>query len=305
MHEPFISIIIPTLNRPSLLRRALASIPPDILNLIELIIVNDSSHTPTLNCTPAYLQTNPNTKFINNSGVHGPSGARNFGAINSNGKFLLFLDDDDQFVCDYISNLWNYLRSSSDTQWGFAKILLLSEIVKNPNYKAKGVGQFIHLKDRPQKHHLSGLGYGFWIRRSLFMSIGLLDIELITNEDTEFCVRLLSRKIYPHIYTAYGVIIDDTPKGRLHEQDSITKTSSNQLRAKNFALILQKHHEFLKLNRQLRNHLLMRQLKMLSKSGLNLKDLTIALKTSNPLLIMYFLSNCIMYSLRDWTRKHI
>lgn len=305
MHEPFISIIIPTLNRPTLLRRAIASISLDILNLIELIIVNDSSHAPTSNCALAYLQTNPNIKFINNSGVRGPSGARNFGAINSNGKFLLFLDDDDQFVCDYISNLLNYLRSSSDTQWGFAKILLLSEIVKNPNYKTKSVGQFIHLKDRPQKHHLSGLGYGFWIRRSLFMSIGLLDIELITNEDTELCVRLLSRKIYPHIYTDYGVIIDATPKGRLHEQDSITKTSSNQLRAKNFALILQKHHEFLKLNRQLRNHLLMRQLKMLSKSGLNVKDLTIALKTSNPLLIMYFLSNCIMYSLRNWARKHI
>lgn len=102
-NQPLISVIIPTHNRLSFLKRAIASVEEQTWAEIELIVVDDASNDDTAK----YLRTlQPAVKkfhFCINEKSVGGAGARNIGIKESTGKFVAFLDDDDVWYKDKIS----------------------------------------------------------------------------------------------------------------------------------------------------------------------------------------------------------
>jgi glycosyltransferase involved in cell wall biosynthesis len=89
-----ISVVVPTCDRPALLREALASIRalegPD---MIFEILIGDNGHAPE---TPA-LAEEFGAIYLKVS-KRGPSAARNVGLWAATGEFLAFLDDDDVWL---------------------------------------------------------------------------------------------------------------------------------------------------------------------------------------------------------------
>ena len=99
MPTPILSIIIPTHNRPQLLRRALHSALAQTLENIEIIVVDDGSSPPVeLSDYPA--SDYPQVRLINLPKSKGGSAARNVGAISANARWLTYLDDDDELLPD-------------------------------------------------------------------------------------------------------------------------------------------------------------------------------------------------------------
>lgn len=92
--DPLVSTIIPTLDRPDLLQRALQSIEVQTHNPIEIIIIG-SPETPDL--TEIIRQVNVQAIEYIDSDAESPGAARNIGIEAATGEFLAFLDDDEEW----------------------------------------------------------------------------------------------------------------------------------------------------------------------------------------------------------------
>ncbi len=114
--EILISVIIPTYNYADFLPRALESVIPQLTERHELIIVDDGStdHTPTV--VAALAQQYPERFRYISKKNGGAASARNYGIQHSNGKFLLFLDADDELAPQALSNIVEHLNTHPETE---------------------------------------------------------------------------------------------------------------------------------------------------------------------------------------------
>ena len=96
---PFFSVIIPTYNKEHFLWRSISSVLEQTFDDFEIIVVNDGSTDNTLEILSNIADPRLRVITTSNKGV---SSARNTAIENSNGKYLIFLDSDDSFLCDYL-----------------------------------------------------------------------------------------------------------------------------------------------------------------------------------------------------------
>lgn len=92
MNNPLLSIIIPTYNRPHLLSRAVNSALGQTLEDIEVIVVDDASPEPV------QLPEHPQLSIIRLPQNSGGAVARNTGAKAARGRWITFVDDDDELL---------------------------------------------------------------------------------------------------------------------------------------------------------------------------------------------------------------
>lgn len=101
MKQTLVSVIIPCYNQGAYLAEALDSLLAQTFVNWECIIVNDGSHDMTETVASKYCDRDVRFKYlaIENEGV---SAARNFGILNSVGKYILPLDADDIIGTTYM-----------------------------------------------------------------------------------------------------------------------------------------------------------------------------------------------------------
>jgi glycosyltransferase involved in cell wall biosynthesis len=102
MATPYFSIIITTHQRPTLLRRALSSVRANGFTDHEMVVVADTLDAETMHVVAHHLE--PQDTFIKRSGKTGPAMSRNQGLMHARGRYVIFLDDDDAFLPDYLEN---------------------------------------------------------------------------------------------------------------------------------------------------------------------------------------------------------
>lgn len=93
---PFFSVIITTYNRSALLKRALDSLVVQTEKDWEAIIVDDGSTDDTAFVALPYLEREDKIKYIHQKNA-GYSIAKNAGIFSAKGKFITFLDSDDEY----------------------------------------------------------------------------------------------------------------------------------------------------------------------------------------------------------------
>jgi len=96
--NPLVSINITTFNRPKLLNRSLYSIISQSYKNFEVIVVDDCSNDETEEMMKGFLNNNIRIKYIKHKENKGNAAARNTALINSKGKYIAFMDDDDIWV---------------------------------------------------------------------------------------------------------------------------------------------------------------------------------------------------------------
>lgn len=113
MHEKFvksknpkISIIIPVYNKEKYILRILRSIQNQSLKDIEIIFTDDNSKDNSVNIIEKYQTEDPRIKLIKHNKNIGTLINRNDGAINSKGKYLLFIDSDDLLLNDILNKTY-------------------------------------------------------------------------------------------------------------------------------------------------------------------------------------------------------
>ena len=99
---PLISVIIPVYNTGKTAAKLAKKLLSDKYNNLEIIIVDDGSIDDSLNVLKAIKSSKIILKSKKNGGA---SSARNLGIKIAKGKYILFLDSDDDIASDFISSL--------------------------------------------------------------------------------------------------------------------------------------------------------------------------------------------------------
>src|SRR4029450_9561835 len=92
--QPLVSVIIPTFDRATWVREAIASVLAQTYPHLELIVVDDGSHDATPEVIQAFGQA---LTYIRQAHA-GVSAARNRGVAASRGALVAFLDSDDLWL---------------------------------------------------------------------------------------------------------------------------------------------------------------------------------------------------------------
>jgi glycosyltransferase involved in cell wall biosynthesis len=91
--EQRVSVIIPTQNRPALLRAAVDSVLGQTRPVDQIVVIDDGSDLPEW--LPTLASLSPTIEVVRRERPGGASAARNAGLDRVRGDYLLFLDDDD------------------------------------------------------------------------------------------------------------------------------------------------------------------------------------------------------------------
>jgi glycosyltransferase involved in cell wall biosynthesis len=94
-YSPLVSVIIPTYRRPQLLRTAVLSVLAQTYPNVEVIVVSDGPDPET---AAAVAGIDPRVHYRELAVNAGPAAARNAGFAVSQGKWIGFLDDDDEWL---------------------------------------------------------------------------------------------------------------------------------------------------------------------------------------------------------------
>lgn len=110
MNNDLISIIVPVYNTATYLQKCIDSLVSQTYPDIEIILVNDGSTDESLKICKENSKRYENIKVFsqNNSGV---SAARNRGIRESQGKYITFVDSDDELFLDAIETMYELIVS--------------------------------------------------------------------------------------------------------------------------------------------------------------------------------------------------
>ncbi|EAZ92849.1 glycosyltransferase family 2 protein [Crocosphaera chwakensis] len=190
--SPFISIVIPTYNRPERLKTCLESIsclyyPQEHF---EVIIVDDGSKEP-LNSAVEPYQNLLNITLIRQTNA-GPAKARNTGANAATGQYLAFTDDDCTLDKNWLLALENSFSKTSNALLGGKTINALPDNL----YSSASQLLIDYLYDYYNQKSAQATFFAsnnFALSRDLFEKVGQFDVTfpLAAGEDREFCDRWL------------------------------------------------------------------------------------------------------------------
>ena len=138
-----VSVIIPAYNSAKYIKKCIDSLMIQNYNNLEVIVVNDGSKDNTLDILKTY---GDKIKIISVENG-GAARARNIGLENATGDFILFLDGDDYYEKNCISDLVEFQENTKVDIVIFGyKIILPDGKIKFPDTSIKGSG-IIEKKD--------------------------------------------------------------------------------------------------------------------------------------------------------------
>lgn len=176
-----VSVVIPTCDRPQMLPRALASVAAQTLPPLEVLVVDDGSAAPVVGS---------GVRLLRNRGPRGPSAARNRGAAAARGTLLAFLDDDDEWLPDYLA--------AALAQIAAARLdVLCTDLVYRDaggrEWPGKAAPDALRAADFLTRN--PGLiGSNVIVRASVYAAAGGFDERLRAAEDMDFGLRLSGRR---------------------------------------------------------------------------------------------------------------
>lgn len=109
---PLVSVIVRTRDRPRMLAGALASIAAQSHRPIEVVLVNDGGQTPDL-ATLRRLLDDVSLVALDLAPGRGRAQAANAGIARASGRWIAFLDDDDEWLPGHLRGLVDAAQASN------------------------------------------------------------------------------------------------------------------------------------------------------------------------------------------------
>jgi glycosyltransferase involved in cell wall biosynthesis len=123
---PTVSVIIPVFNRQDVLRRAVDSVLAQTFSGYELIVVDDASTEPIADAISHALDR-PNARLVRHDRNRGAAAARNTGADAARGRYIAFLDSDDEWHGEKLARQVAFMQAQADCRASCTGFALLGD----------------------------------------------------------------------------------------------------------------------------------------------------------------------------------
>lgn len=183
-----VSVVIPTHNRADLLPRAIESVLNQTYSNFEIIVVSDGSTDNTEEVVKKYLGKDTRIKFISYSPARGGNVARNTGIDASEGEYVAFLDDDDEWLPQKLEKqvaLLDYDEKIGLVYTGVHIIYVNENVEYNSMSKEHG-----DLRKRILIDNCVGTTSTVILRKSILQESGMFDVELKALQDFDLWIRV-------------------------------------------------------------------------------------------------------------------
>jgi glycosyltransferase involved in cell wall biosynthesis len=191
---PMFSVVIPTYNRASFVIKAVDSVLRQSFNDYEIIVVDDGSTDTTTQALERY-GTRITLIHQANSGV---SAARNAGIRKASGRWVAFLDSDDEWEENYLARQSEQISSNPSVIAFISNAIKIRPGGRSHTYfedtilKRFGMRTFVRIK-RPFRaimNHSHWFLQSVVVRRDVLLRTGLFDTALAIAEDRDVIARL-------------------------------------------------------------------------------------------------------------------
>jgi len=227
------SVIIPTLHRPSLLRKTLESLSHQTDNDFEVIVVVDGDDTQTRSLAEEYKPPFP-LRWLFEPEHKGQASARNAGAAAAESEILLFLDDDTTPVPEWIHH---HLKHHRANRGGCDLAVFgrdIDQYIHPPRshteqylreMRNQTLAEFEAYHEDQSLEFSKGISFGLngSIRRKAFLALGGFDPKLhYIGEDFDLGARLHDRGIQCQ-YEPDAIVHHHDTKDGIEYYDSIMR----------------------------------------------------------------------------------
>lgn len=215
---PLVTVVVPTRNRPALLKEALASLLAQDYPHWEAIVVNDGG----VDVEPVVRALDPEgqrLRYVVHPRPLGPGAARNTALKLARGEIVCYLDDDDLLRPDHLSTVVAGLRESGCDFVYTDAVLVPERLTPDGQRQVLGPGQNPYAHEQFSLKRLLVANYipiTTWAHRwSLIERAGRFDEQLAALEDWEFLIRLARHGCLHHLArTTAEVRLRDAPGDR-------------------------------------------------------------------------------------------
>jgi glycosyltransferase involved in cell wall biosynthesis len=193
-----VSVIIPTYNRPEMLKEAVMSVLSQTYQNFEIIVVNDAGED--VKDVVNSLNSEGNIVYLQHTENKGLPAARNTGIKVAKGKYIAYLDDDDIYYPNHIETLVEFLEKTgfkiayTDSYHTTQSWLNNEYITTSKNVK--------YSYDFDRKKLLISNYFpviNVMHRKDILEETGLFDESLHAHEDWDLWIRLSQHHDFYHI----------------------------------------------------------------------------------------------------------
>lgn len=236
---PVFSIITPTCRRPLLLIRTIKSVINQTFTDYEHIIIDDADDAETESIV--YGFGDKRIIFKQHHNPRGAAGAYNTGIKISRGRFILFLDDDDEYLPTLLEKMFDRFTKAEQNVgfiWTGISRILDTENGENVLYSKVWPSQYPGKELGLCEATSIGNGFGVCVRRKCIDVIGLYDESLKIGEDTDFLFRLAGN-------FDFETIPEVLVKIHQHDLSQLTDEKNFNIRLKQREEILERYLDLL------------------------------------------------------------
>ena len=184
-----VSVVIPTHNRYDELFRAIKSVEKQTYKNIEIIVVDDNYNNKELRNRIKKEIKKYKVNYVTLEEHLGGSKARNYGVSISKGKYISFLDDDDEYLKDKILEQVKLFDKSNDDRLGlvycYGNIIYPNNTIEKERTCYRGWPLSIQMR-------FNIAGTSFWlIRKDVLDTIGGFE-KIYSHQDGVVILKLLA-----------------------------------------------------------------------------------------------------------------
>ncbi|MBQ9975955.1 MAG: glycosyltransferase family 2 protein [Clostridia bacterium] len=193
-----VSVIIPTYKRPEALTRSVDSVLAQTHKNIEVVVVDDNGIGTEYGLKTAEVMSryanDGRVKYVQHEKNINGSAARNTGIRASKGEYIMFLDDDDEFLPVKAESQLERLEGLDET-WGacYSDYVRVSpdgsKLVSRCKETAEGDMLFHELS----RNFFIAAGSNLMVRRSVIDDLGGFNESFVRNQDISFLVKILKK----------------------------------------------------------------------------------------------------------------
>ncbi len=231
-----VTVIVPTHNRANLLKRSINSIIKQDYENIEIIIIQDNCNDDTNKVVKQFSDNRIKSIISNNS--LGGAGARNLGIQNSNGEYIAFLDDDDEWLKNKLSMQISLLDKYDDTA------IITSNFYLNDGKKISK--RFTpHLIDLNDLLYLNYCGsFSFCLTKKEYLENLFIDNSLQACQDWDLWIKILDKtglkcrsykdEFFVNYYVDHNNRISSNPNKTYNARINFLRLHNNKMHQKQF-----------------------------------------------------------------------